>query len=370
MPDQTLVYYDAARKALEKASTFNEVKKIRDKAEALRLYARQSGESLEMQNRCAEIKLRAERRAGELIAPNLKHGGDRKSKSRFHDGTLIEMGISKKQSHRWQAIAKIPEQVFEQHIAETKEKAEELTSIGVRKLGRNLSKEQQRTEAEEKQREAIKAISSAAIDAVADLRVGYMEEILPTLWNLDAIITDPPYSRDALPLYASLASYAFAALKPNGVLAVMCGQSYLPEVLECMTRGQLRYRWAMAYLTPGGQAVQLWDRSVNTFWKPVLIFGGSGKWIGDVVSSNINDNDKRFHEWGQSESGILQLVERLTEPEAQICDPFLGGGTTAVAAVMLGRRIVGCDIDKSAVSTARARVAEVLNEPGRLARSS
>ncbi len=63
-----LVHFDTARLALEKVSTVDEVKSIRDKAEALRAYARQSGQSLEMQNRCAEIKLRAERRAREILS--------------------------------------------------------------------------------------------------------------------------------------------------------------------------------------------------------------------------------------------------------------------------------------------------------------
>ena len=38
-----------------------------DQAEALRQYIRQQGASLEMQNYCAEIRLRAERRAGGML---------------------------------------------------------------------------------------------------------------------------------------------------------------------------------------------------------------------------------------------------------------------------------------------------------------
>src|SRR5205814_2114548 len=66
-------------------------------------------------------------------------------------------------------------------------------------------------------------------------------------------------------------------------------------------------------------------------------------------------NDKRFHAWGQSESGMGQLVDRLTLPGQLVCDPFLGGGTTAVACLRLGRRFVGCDINAEALKMARLR---------------
>src|SRR3990167_10037925 len=79
----SLRHFDAARLSLEKAATIDEVKSIRGKAEALRVYARQSGQSLYMQNRCAEIKLRAERRAGEILSEMEKqHGGGTKLESR------------------------------------------------------------------------------------------------------------------------------------------------------------------------------------------------------------------------------------------------------------------------------------------------
>jgi hypothetical protein len=66
-----------------------------------------------MQNRCAEIKVRAEHQAGELLAGEVQWGGDRKSESRLHDATLKNYGIERTQSHRWQSLARIPEDTFE-----------------------------------------------------------------------------------------------------------------------------------------------------------------------------------------------------------------------------------------------------------------
>jgi len=66
-----------------------------------------------MQNQCAEIKVRAERRAGELLGEMAEHGerdagkgGDRRSGSNSHDVSLKDLSITHNQSSRWQAIAK------------------------------------------------------------------------------------------------------------------------------------------------------------------------------------------------------------------------------------------------------------------------
>ena len=75
---------------------------------------------------------------------------------------------------------------------------------------------------------------------------------------------------------------------------------------------------------------------------------------GDVVTSD--GRDKRFHEWGKSESGIIELVELFSEPGDLVLDPFMGGGTTGVACLQLGRRFMGVDIDPAAVETALARL--------------
>lgn len=169
--------------------------------------------------------------------------------------------------------------------------------------------------------------------------------------TLDAVITDPIYGRDALPLYGELARLAAKALKPGGVLAVMCGQSFLPETLALMTP-HLSYRWTLAYLTPD-ISPRVWVRKVYSRWKPVLVFGEPKGWFGDVIAPE--DSGRRRHKWEQSEGGMTALIEALTEPGWLVCDPFLGSGTTAVACLKTGRRFVGGDMDGAAIKLARAR---------------
>ena len=142
-----LAHLMKAKRELALVTRIDEVKEIRSKAEALRVYAKQAGESLEMQNNCAEIKIRAERRAGELLQEIDKNGGGRPTKTsnamlQVSGPTLLELGVTRMQSSRWQTIANIPEGIFEEHIEETMARAvtgdagAELTTVGVLRLAK------------------------------------------------------------------------------------------------------------------------------------------------------------------------------------------------------------------------------------------
>lgn len=190
----------------------------------------------------------------------------------------------------------------------------------------------------------------------ADIRDG-LKEIEDE--SVDFLITDPPYPREYIPLYGDLSLLASRVLKQGGSLIVMIGQSYMPEVINELGR-YMSYYWVMPYMTPGGGAPLLYQKRVNTFWKPVLWYVKGeykGDYVGDVLKSP--ESDKRFHEWGQSLGGMIDIVERLTNPGDVILDPFLGGGTTGAAAVSMGRKFIGTDIETENIEISRERIQEV-----------
>ena len=191
---------------------------------------------------------------------------------------------------------------------------------------------------------------------VSDIRNGLLE-IKDN--SVDFIVTDPPYPREYLPLYSDLSRVASRVLKDGGSLIVMIGQSYLPEVISRLGE-YMSYYWIMPYLTPGGGAPLLYQKRVNTFWKPVLWYVKGeykGDYIGDILKSP--ESDKRFHEWGQSLGGMIDIIERLTNPNDLILDPFLGGGTTGAAAVSMGRKFIGTDIKAENIEISNKRIMEV-----------
>jgi len=154
-------------------------------------------------------------------------------------------------------------------------------------------------------------------------------------------------------------------LPRSGSLLAMSGQANLATVYrtvmesEAVSSGELIYQWTLAYLTPG-QSTQVFSRCVKSNWKPILWYT-NGAYTGEHVEDTIRsgENDKRFHDWGQSVSGMVALIERFTVPGDLVYDPFCGGGATGVAALLTGRLFVGSDIDEACVKQTAARLAEV-----------
>src|SRR5437867_11024187 len=107
MNAEMLIHYNAACKALATARSTDEVEEIRNQAEALRAYGIQA-KNRQLEIDAVEIRIRAERRLGELIraqkeSTGLNRGqllrGTRKE-PREEKPTLSEVGISKKLSAR------------------------------------------------------------------------------------------------------------------------------------------------------------------------------------------------------------------------------------------------------------------------------
>ena len=112
-----LVRYDSMCRAIAAAYKVDEVKDIRDKSIALEAYFKQA-KNTEAERRACEIRLRAERKAGVLLK-TMQRARGRPSKE-FREGTLSDLGISRKQSAKWQQLADVPESEFEAALASPK----------------------------------------------------------------------------------------------------------------------------------------------------------------------------------------------------------------------------------------------------------
>ena len=158
MGEVSLVRYDAACKALADAKSFDEVKEIRDKAEAMRAYARQAkNKSLEFD--AASLRIRAERELGKMLqktekakpGPYSKPGGRSVKRADRSAATLKEIGISKDLSARSRKLAAVPDVVFEGKIADlgrkVREEGERVTT-DLLKIGADKQRESEARESE------------------------------------------------------------------------------------------------------------------------------------------------------------------------------------------------------------------------------
>jgi len=228
------------------------------------------------------------------------------------------------------------------------------------KLSRAYSKVKRVTQNEENARKAkdltpgdyFQLITGDLVEECAKLANG----------SVDVIITDPPYGADYLSLYDKLREVAKHTLKPGGSLLAMVGQTHLIEILNILSKG-LSYHWVIAYMTPGPNSTKVWNKRVYAQWKPVLWFTNgdyAGTWRNDVVISE--KQDKEFHDWGQPESGMYDLVTKFSDAGELILDPFSGAGTTGVVAIRAGRKFIGVDIDANAINTSKLRLVKASND--------
>ena len=175
--------------------------------------------------------------------------------------------------------------------------------------------------------------------------------------SVDVILTDPPYGREFLPCWGDLARFAVHALKPGGHLLALSGHPWLPEVFAEMSVDGLDYHFLRILQVSGtqGSVIDRWITRVAC--KPLLWYvKGRENPVHVMDTVRGTGQDKAYHRWGQAVGEFYQMLVDYAAPGDTVCDPFLGGGTTALAAVERGCTFIGADIDDACIATTRERL--------------
>ena len=326
-----LVLLNRAARTLAKC-TVDEAKDIRDKARALEVYTEQAKISATMERQCAVIRLRAERRIGQLLAGMVKRGNPQLCPK----GTigLGKMGVTRKQSSCWQIGATLPEKDFERYLSSKGE----LSTAAIVKL------------AKAKQQPPMGARSGG------NILTGPASRLWDKLKNgsVDLFLTDPPYTQ--VELYNDLAELAASKLKPGGLCLAYCGQLFLPRVLNAMGE-HLTYHWIFSIKFSGPHHA-VYPVKIQSSWQPVVAFSkgkSTAGWCTDFLHSKGREKD--LHEWQCNQGDTEYLIEKLTDPGALVVDPYCGSGTVPTACKKLERRWLCCEINSNTARVARRRVA-------------
>ena len=189
--------------------------------------------------------------------------------------------------------------------------------------------------------------------------------------SIDLIVTDPPYlvnyrdrsgrslanddnAAGVLPVFPEL----FRVLKPNSYCVLFCGWSAIAgfsaawEAAGFKTVGHIV--WRKGY-TSSARHLQYRHESA---W---LLAKGSPtvpqRPLPDVMDWVYSRN--RSHPTEKAVQIISPLIESFSQPGDLVLDPFLGSGTTAVAAALAGRGYVGVELEQKYCDLAAKRLTGV-----------
>jgi DNA modification methylase len=226
----------------------------------------------------------------------------------------------------------------------------------------------------------------------ATLYQGDAIDIMDTLERVDAIVTDPPYcsgsvseaSRSAAKgqglrsenikklgwfvgdnmgtagLVFLLRSVAFGALRilsPEGSMLVFCDWRMVPNLAPAIESAGLRYQNMVAW-DKGVMGLGLGFRAQHEI---ILHFTAGSPKYHDLGTANIVkaarvSADDREHQTQKPVDLMQRLLRVVCPPGGTVLDPFMGSGSTGVAAAAEKMHFIGIERDPEHFDTACERL--------------
>ena len=201
----------------------------------------------------------------------------------------------------------------------------------------------------------------------AKLALGDCRDVLPTLDKVDAVVTDPPYGIGA----DKSAAKAGGALVGEGHRRVAKREYDTTDwdhALDAETLAAVRAagRWQIIfggnyYDCPASNCWLVWDKEVNgNFADCELAWTNLPKavrrirhlWNGFAREGN----EVRFDHPTQKPLAVMKWCIGHLPHGDTILDPFMGSGTTGVAAVQMGRDFIGIEREERYFEIACRRI--------------
>jgi len=190
----------------------------------------------------------------------------------------------------------------------------------------------------------------------ATLYLGDCRDILPTLPKVDAtLVSDVPYGVS----YNSGWDNKFRGVR----IANDDNTEARDAVLSSWSGPAIIFgTWKVAR-PPGVKALLVWEKGtvgmgdLSVPWFPnteeIYVIGDG--WTGSRVSSVLRYPVRNeFHPTEKPIELMRHLIARCVSP--RIVDPFMGSGSTGVAAILEGRDFVGCEIEQAYFDIACKRI--------------
>lgn len=228
----------------------------------------------------------------------------------------------------------------------------------------------------------------------ATLYLGDCLEILPTLGNVDAVVTDPPYEQrmqdlhrqfklrrtDGGPQRKALDFQSIQNIREplldavkrinGGWLLAFCNVEGVGEWQTSILQRDMKFKttciWNKPDATPklNGQGPALSYECFTTTW----CGSGHARWNGGgrrgVFTHCTNQPDRQGEHPTEKPIPLMkELVSLFTNPGQTILDPFMGSGTTGVACANLGRKFIGIEIEPKYFDISCRRIEAAYKQP-------
>ena len=105
------------------------------------------------------------------------------------------------------------------------------------------------------------------------------------------------------------------------------------------------------------------DESKDALIKRLTAPGAEYVLLGDIWNSDLIKNSTATNYPTEKPEDLIKIIiNSATIPGDLVLDCFIGSGTTAAVAQKLGRRWIGCDINKGAIQTTVKRIQDITIE--------
>jgi DNA modification methylase len=204
--------------------------------------------------------------------------------------------------------------------------------------------------------------------------LGDCREVLPLVGRIDVVVTDPPYgiawkrgvnkarnskAHDGILNDGDTTTRDDALAILGDIPSAVFGSFYAPFPEDV--------KQVLVWHKPADSGLV---GSVTGFRRDAEPIFLTGRWpVRTVVASSVLKTDGGqaavVTETGHPHTKPLGLMRQLVKltPGAIVCDPFMGSGSTGVAAVQLNRGFVGVELDPRYFATACRRISDELSRP-------
>lgn len=372
---------DNARNELMKIQTIEDGFEYMNKLKAIEVWLKAEKKDAELQFIVSEQKLRTGRILGFLIqkgqedgqiATQSNHGkGIQSSVDQNDTRTLSEIGITRDQSSTWQALASIPEEIFEEKIEEKKnavqKSTKELNTKEMVLVAKEIKKEEKKAQKEEKINEILK-------ESKKDIK---LKKIEPGWYKL----------KNQFLYFGSNTDSEFINFLPKSKFAFAD-----PPYNANVDYWDKNFKWELDYLqdksdivavTPGGwNAFNFYNETkMNYIWEmfcwisngmthgkcgyanviKTSIFGNVKPKIEQdfwKISIKVNETEHTNHRGRKPYEFMHHLIEMFSKENDIVIDPFAGSGTTLIMCDKLNRISYNAEINKDYVIDIIKRIGE------------